>query len=387
MTSLLHDSNPTVAALAHLVAWPTLSRESNLGLIEWYAQQLRAAHATATIVRHEETDRYGLFATIGPDTGQGIVLSGHSDVVPVRGQGWTCDPFSLTDRDGKLFARGSSDMKGFLACMLTAARYAAGRTLRHPLHFAISCDEEIGCVGVRSLLVFLRERGIAARGCIVGEPTGLQVAVAHKGKVAARIVCHGLAAHSANPMLGCNAIQIAARMTQEVARIQAEMMDAPIQDPSFDVPFNTAQVGLINGGVALNIVPDRCEIQFEMRLLPGQSADTWLERLRERAVGVAADYPGGAIDFEIINEYPGLVPEPDTAIRNIALQASQHNAVTTIGFGTEAGLFQQELTLPTVICGPGSIDRAHKADEYITRDELAAGDAFLARIVDTLCVV
>ncbi|GCE82628.1 acetylornithine deacetylase [Komagataeibacter diospyri] len=386
MTSLLHDSNPTVAALAHLVAWPTLSRESNLDLIEWYAQQFRAVNATLTVVRHDETDRYGLFATIGPDTGQGIVLSGHSDVVPVQGQAWTCDPFSLTDRDGKLFARGSSDMKGFLACMLTAARYAANRELRRPLHFAISCDEEIGCVGVRSLLAFLREHAITAQGCIVGEPTGLQVAVAHKGKVAARIICHGRAAHSANPMLGCNAIQIAARMAQEVARIQVEMMDAPTQDPSFEVPFNTAQVGLINGGVALNIVPDRCELQFEMRLLPGQSADIWLKQLRERAAVVVADYPGGAIDFEITNEYPGLVSEPDTAIRNIALQASQHNAVTTIGFGTEAGLFQQELTLPTVICGPGSIDRAHKADEYITRDELAAGDAFLARIVDTLCV-
>ncbi|AHI25082.1 acetylornithine deacetylase (ArgE) [Komagataeibacter xylinus] len=386
MTSLLHDSNPSVAALAHLVAWPTLSREGNLGLIEWYAQQLRAARAAVTVVRHGETDRYGLFATIGPDVGQGIVLSGHSDVVPVQGQAWTCDPFSLTDRDGKLFARGSSDMKGFLACMLTAARYAAGRALRRPLHFAVSCDEEIGCVGVRSLLAFLRERGVTAQGCIVGEPTGLQVAVAHKGKVAARIVCHGRAAHSANPMLGCNAIQIAARMTHEVGRIQAEMMDAPMQDPSFEVPFNTAQVGLINGGVALNIVPDRCEIQFEMRLLPGQSADAWLRLLRERAAAVVADYPGGAIDFEIINGYPGLVPEPDAAIRNIALQASRHNAVATIGFGTEAGLFQQELALPTVICGPGSIDRAHKADEYITRDELAAGDAFLARIVDTLCV-
>lgn len=386
MTSLLHDSDPSVAALAHLVAWPTLSREGNLGLIEWYAQQLRAARAAVTVVRHGETDRYGLFATIGPDVGQGIVLSGHSDVVPVQGQAWTCDPFSLTDRDGKLFARGSSDMKGFLACMLTAARYAAGRALRRPVHFAVSCDEEIGCVGVRSLLAFLRERGVTAQGCIVGEPTGLQVAVAHKGKVAARIICHGRAAHSANPMLGCNAIQIAARMTHEVARIQAEMMDAPMQDPSFEVPFNTAQVGLINGGVALNIVPDRCEIQFEMRLLPGQSADAWLRLLRERAAAVVADYPGGAIDFEIINGYPGLVPEPDAAIRNIALQASRHNAVATIGFGTEAGLFQQELALPTVICGPGSIDRAHKADEYITRDELAAGDAFLARIVDTLCV-
>ncbi|GBQ60792.1 acetylornithine deacetylase [Komagataeibacter swingsii] len=386
MTSLLHDSNPSVAALAHLVAWPTLSRAGNLGLIEWYAQQLRAARAAVTVVRHGETDRYGLFGTIGPDAGQGIVLSGHSDVVPVQGQAWTCDAFSLTDRDGKLFARGSSDMKGFLACMLTAAQYAAGRALRRPLHFAVSCDEEIGCVGVRSLLAFLRERGVTAQGCIVGEPTGLQVAVAHKGKVAVRIVCHGRAAHSANPMLGCNAIQIAARMTQEVARIQAEMMDAPMQDPSFEVPFNTAQVGLINGGVALNIVPDRCEIQFEMRLLPGQAADVWLAQLRERAALVVADYPGGTIDFEIINGYPGLVPEPDAAIRNIALQASRHNAVTTIGFGTEAGLFQQELALPTVICGPGSIDRAHKADEYITRDELAAGDAFLARIVDTLCV-
>nr|WP_194299753.1 acetylornithine deacetylase [Acetobacter conturbans] len=371
--------------LARLVAFPTVCRTENAELIDWVEMFLLSLGARCRRVPGEQAGRFNLFASIGPDSPDGIVLSAHSDVVPVEGQPWTTDPFVLTPRDGKLYGRGSSDMKGFLACMLMAARYAAGQTnLRAPLHLAISHDEEIGCVGVHTLLRDLAANGFRAKGCVIGEPTGLRVVSGHKGKLAAQITCHGLAAHSANPSRGCNAILLAADMVKVIESLQEELKNTGAQDESYEVPFSTMQIGLIRGGVALNIVPDLCEVQFEMRLLPGVVAGPWLDRLRQEADHLGAERPHARIEIETLNTYPGLHTPDDAPFLHAIMQLTGDNTPLRIGFGTEGGLFSEYLDMPVVVCGPGSIDRAHKADEFILPEELEAGVQFVERIVDTL---
>ncbi|MBB2200064.1 acetylornithine deacetylase [Gluconacetobacter tumulisoli] len=382
--------NRTVDFLARLVAFPTISRQTNLPLLDWVEGELAGTGARIRRLPGDAPGRGSLLATIGPDRDDGIVLSAHSDVVPVAGQDWTSDPFELTERDGRLYGRGSSDMKGFLACMLTAAHEAARRpALARPLHLAVSYDEEIGCVGVRSLLRQLRDDGFRAGGCVVGEPTDLQVAVGHKGKVAATITCTGRAAHSANPYLGRNAILMAADMVRAIEALQHDLERDGARADGYAVPFGTVQVGIIQGGTALNIVPDRCTVAFEMRLLPGDDPAPYLERLRQAAARIVgerapASGTGGEIAITVDNAYPGLVPDTGSDICALGLAAAGRNEVVSVDFGTEAGLFQEQLGLPCIICGPGSIDRAHKPDEYVTRAELAEGDRFLARVIDAL---
>ena len=371
--------------LERLIAFPTVCRTENAELIDWTEAFLRNLGARCHRVPNREAGRFNLFASIGPDTPDGIVLSAHSDVVPVEGQPWTTDPFVLTERDGKLYGRGSSDMKGFVACMLVAARYAASKSeLRAPLHLAISHDEEIGCVGVHSMLRDLVTRGFQARGCVIGEPTGLRAVSGHKGKLAARIVCHGLAAHSANPARGCNAIGLATDMVKVIESLQEELKETGNHDDHYEVPFSTMQVGLIRGGVALNIVPDLCEVQFEMRLLPGVDPKPLLDRLRLEADRLCAEQPHARIEIETLNTYPGLHTLDGSAFLHEIMRITGDNAPSRIGFGTEGGLFSEYLDMPVVVCGPGSIDRAHKADEFILPEELQAGVRFVEQIVDML---
>ena len=371
--------------LARLVGFKTLSRTDNVDLIDWVCAFLEPLGARFLRVPGAEAGRYNLLASIGPDTPGGIVLSGHSDVVPVEGQPWSTDPFCLTEHEGRLYGRGSSDMKGFLACMLVAARHAAALPgLRHPLHLAFSYDEEIGCVGVRSLLDTLQARGFQARGCVIGEPTGLRAVSGHKGKLAGCVTCHGLAAHSANPGLGCNAIGLGAAMVRAVEGLQEEIRQSSGQDPSYEVPYDTMQVGVIRGGVALNIVPDLCEIGFEMRLLPDHDPAPWLDRLQREADALCAGTPHARIALGVTNSYPGLHTQENAPFLQTVMQITGDRTPARIGFGTEGGLFRTMLDLPVVVCGPGSIDRAHKADEYITRAELHDGVAFTRALVAQL---
>lgn len=373
------------AILERLIAFPTVCRTKNVELIDWVEAFLQGLGARCHRVPGREDGRFNLFASIGPDTPDGIVLSAHSDVVPVEGQPWTTDPFVLTERDGKLYGRGSSDMKGFLACMLVAARYAASQSgLRAPLHLAISHDEEIGCVGVHSMLRDLAARGFQARGCVIGEPTGLRAVSGHKGKLAARIVCHGLAAHSANPSRGCNAIGLATEMVKAIESLQEELKETGVQDAQYEVPYSTLQVGLIRGGVALNIVPDQCEVQFEMRLLPGVDPQPLLDRLRAVADRLCAERRHARIEIETLNTYPGLHTSDSASFLHEIMRITGDNAPSRIGFGTEGGLFREYLGMPVVVCGPGSIDRAHKADEFILPEELQHGVRFVEQVVDML---
>jgi acetylornithine deacetylase len=375
----------TVETLAHLVAFPTITRGPNRALMAWLADRLMAIGAAVRVMPGTDEDRVNLFATIGPIGADGIVLSAHVDVVPVAGQDWSSDPFVLREIDGRLHGRGSADMKGFLAGMVTAAEAASRLPLRRPLHLAMSHDEEIGCVGVRPMLRQLAEEGFTAAACVVGEPTGLRIATGHKGKLAARIRCRGLAAHSANPGRGINAIGLAAAMVAEVEAIGLWLSASGIRDVAYEVPHGTAQVGTIAGGTALNIVPADCSFAFELRLPAGEDAGGLLDRLRAAAARIAAQR-GGTIDIDVTNAYPGLAEPEDSVAVRLAAAAGASTGFTKLDFGTEGGLFREVLGIPTVICGPGSIDRAHKPDEYITLDELVAGDAFLTRLVEGLTV-
>ena len=310
----------TEALLAQLVAFPTVAGQPNDALIGWLAERLSAVGARVRVLEGAQPDRANLFASLGPDTGDGVVLSGHADVVPVEGQRWSSDPFVLTERDGgRLQARGAVDMKGFLACALAAATRAAvaDLPLRRPLHLAVSHDEEIGCVGVRTMLDTLAREGFRASGCIVGEPTDMRIVLGHKGKIAGRIVCLGEEAHSANPARGCNAINLAAAMVRQTEHLQRWLLRHGARGESLEVPCSTIHVGTIRGGTALNVVPNRCEAAFEMRLLPGDDPDALLGRLHRAARRVAAPERArgrrAAVEIEVENAYPGLAMPEDAA--------------------------------------------------------------------------
>jgi acetylornithine deacetylase len=374
----------TIETLATLAALPTISADSNEALIRYAAARITEAGGRIHTLAGAVPGKFNMLASFGPDTGAGIVLSGHSDVVPVTGQDWHTDPFSLTERDNKLHARGASDMKGFLAAMLTAAERCAPERLVRPLHLVFSYDEEIGCVGVRDLLARLRAQNFQAQGCIIGEPTEQRVITGHKGKISGCICCRGKAAHSANPPLGCNAIMLAGEMLGALAALQNDLAKGT-PDRAYPFPFTSLHAGTIKGGVALNIVPDACDIEFEIRHIAGEDTQALLARLRAAGVRLAAASNGGSVELRITNETPGVDTQQEAAIVQAVLAAADTAQTGKVGYGTEAGLFSQTLGLETVICGPGSIDRAHKADEYVTRDELAACDTFLDRVVASLC--
>lgn len=370
----------TADILATLIAFPTISADSNEALMHWSAARISEAGGRIRVLDGAKPGKLNMLASFGPNTGTGIVLSGHSDVVPVAGQAWTTDPFGLTCKDGRLYGRGTSDMKGFLAACLTAAARAEKERMIRPLHLAFSYDEEIGCVGVRDMLDRLVQDGFQAEGCVIGEPTELKVALGHKGKLAGCICCTGLAAHSANPALGCNAISLAAEMICEAEELQTELQASGTHDEAYPFPITSVHIGTIEGGTALNIVPDHCEMRFEIRNVAGDDLHALVEKLRKRAEKIVARHSKGKIEIETDNEYPGLDTPRDDAFAQKILTAAGTDACK-ISFGTEGGLFKERLQMPVVVCGPGSIDRAHKPDEYVMQDELDACDAFLDRVI------
>jgi acetylornithine deacetylase len=372
------------AILERLVAFPTVSRDENESMIRFMAAQFSAAGGEVRVLPGVAAGKANLLARFGPEGGGGIVLSGHSDVVPVDKQDWGSDPFTLTARGERLIARGATDMKGFLACAMALAGRLDAASLARPLHIAVSHDEEIGCVGVRSMLKTLAAEGFAAQGAVIGEPTGMRAAIGHKGKIAGCLCCRGEAAHSANPALGCNAVYLAADMIAELRALQDWLIAHGARDAAYEVPYSTVHVGTIHGGTALNIVPAACDVEFEFRLLPGDAPAGLLARLRAagaRLAGVEqARGRRAAVELVERNAYPGLETAADSEFVALVREAGAGD-VFKAGFGSEAGLFDEMAGLPALVCGPGSIDRAHKADEFILRDELAACDLFLDRLV------
>jgi acetylornithine deacetylase len=376
--------------LASLVAFDTTSRGSNLGLIAFVEGYLAEHGVTCERVYDETGTKANLWATIGPAEVPGIVLSGHTDVVPVDGQGWASDPFVLDAREGRLFGRGTCDMKGFLASALAVVPDMAKRQLSRPIHLAFSYDEEVGCVGVKRLLEQLRDEPVKPAFCIVGEPTMMQVMVGHKTKRSMRITVRGHSCHSSLAPHGVNAVDYAAMLVVKMREIGERLAAQGARDEAYDVPHSTAHTGVIAGGTALNIVPDRCLFDCEFRVLPGEDADALVEELRtyardELEPRMKQVAPEAGIDIDVFAAFPGLETSPEAEVTALAKRFAGTNGHGKVAFGTEAGRFHEMLGIPTVICGPGSIEQAHKPDEYLDKSQLDASDRFITRLVEWAC--
>ncbi|MFM0555636.1 acetylornithine deacetylase [Paraburkholderia sediminicola] len=374
------------ALLERLIGFATVSRDSNLDMIEFIRLYLQELDVESELFYNAERTKANLFATIGPRERGGIVLSGHTDVVPVDGQAWTVDPFRLTERDGRLYGRGTADMKGFIASVLAAVPGFLGRELKLPIHLAFSYDEEVGCLGVRPMLAELERRAHKPALCLIGEPTELKPVLGHKGKLAMRCQVKGAPCHSAYAPYGVNAIQYAARMIGRLEEIGEQLAEPEHHDERFDPPFSTVQTGVIKGGRALNIVPAECEFDFEVRALPGFDANQVADELQTYAEAellpkMRAVKSDTDIRFQPLSAYPGLATSPDSDAARLLALLSGSVEFGTVAFGTEGGLFDQA-GIPTVVCGPGSMDQGHKPDEFVTVEQLRNCDAMLARLAD-----
>jgi acetylornithine deacetylase len=376
--------------IERLIAFRTVSRDSNLGLIEWVRDYLHGLGAKTRLTHDATGKKANLFATLGDSTKPGLILSGHSDVVPVDGQDWDTDPFAAVERDGKLYARGSADMKGFIGIALAQApSFVAAlndNRLDAPLHYSLSYDEEVGCIGVRGLIRDLEAHNIRPAGCVVGEPTSMQPIIAHKGTHRFRCRVHGREAHSSYVTHGVNAIEFAARLVVFIRRIADRLAQSEVRDYGFTVPYSTLSTGLIQGGIAANVVPKECVFQFDMRTLPQTSPETLYGEIRGYAEELAREMQAvdakSGIDLEWLSQTAGLAAAETDAIVQWAMQLSRNHTVGKVSYGTEAGLFQK-MGVPSVICGPGDIAQAHSPNEFVALEQLAQCEKFMERILET----
>lgn len=372
--------------LKTLIGFNTVSDRSNLPLIEWVEDYLSGLGVASRRVYDETGEKANLLATIGPADQPGIVLSGHVDVVPVEGQDWSTDPFEATVIDGKMYGRGSSDMKGFDACVLAAVPQMLAADLKTPLHICLSYDEEVGCIGVRGAIDEITTWPVRPKACIVGEPTAMQVVTGHKSKQSVRVTVRGKAGHSSLAPDFVNAVEYAARLTVYISDLGREFAKSGATDPLYDCTHTTAHVGLVRGGTQLNIVPEHATFDFEFRTIAADDPHELVRQViayaeRELIPTMQAIDPTTGIDFEELTGVDGLETPEDSEIVTLAKSLAKRNDHAKVAFGTEGGLFQSMADIPTVVIGPGSIDRAHKADEYITLDEIAAGSAFIERLI------
>ncbi len=377
--------------LSRLVAFDTTSRNSNLKLISFVREFLEDFGISSDLVSNENETKANLFASIGPIDQPGIVLSGHTDVVPIDGENWSSDPFTLTEQGDLLFGRGTTDMKGFLAVALSLLPTLAERRLKKPVHFAFSYDEEVGCKGVPSLLDHMMDRlPVAPLGCIVGEPTGMHVANGHKGKAGYRCTVTGRSSHSALNHLGVNAVEIAAEI---VAKLRKMNLDFRARGPfadGFEPPHCTVSTGLIKGGTALNIIASSCTFEFEFRLLPGQEAKRLLADIQEFAEttlipAMKQITDEASIDWHELMSYPALGRDVASPIERLACELTGTVTPVKLSFGTEAGHFASR-GVPAIVCGPGHMNVAHKPDEHVDREQLDICATFLRDVVDSLSV-
>lgn len=372
--------------LAGLVGFDTVSDRTNLPLIAHIEDYLASFGVTGRRIVDATGQKASLWVTIGPQDKPGIVLSGHTDVVPVEGQAWTRNPFEMVERDGRLYGRGTTDMKGFVAVCLAMVPEMQRAQLATPIHLAISYDEEIGCVGVRPLLEVLSHAPVKPMGCFVGEPTQMELAIGHKGKHGVRATFRGLACHSSIAPLGVNAIEHAATLISEISRRATQLATEGARDELYDIPHTTLLTSIVQGGTALNIVPDRCAIEFEARGLGVEESKAvtdaivaWTKQTIEPAMQRAN--PACDIDFEEILEYPALDMPADHAFVSLAKKLSDRNSHIKVAFGTEASLFVSMAGIPAVVIGPGSIEQAHKADEYVELSQLLKCAGFIERVI------
>ena len=370
-----------------LISFDTTSSKSNLELIEYIRGYLDDFGIKSELVYDAAGRKANLFATIGEQDRGGFALSGHTDVVPVEGQAWDTDPYDVSEMNGRLYGRGTSDMKSFIAVCLAKVPDMIERNLNTPIHFAFSYDEEIGCVGVQTLLKKLRERPHKPRLCLIGEPTGLQVVNAHKGKISRRCTIHGLESHSGLAHKGVNAVEAAAEMIAWLKRRARKFRDEGPHDSGFDPPYTTVHTGTVAGGVALNIVPKLCEFEAEIRYLPGDDPEqVWaaLQTFVEKEIipEMHAVDPDARIEWEEISTIPHLNTSDEQLIK-FTQQLAGNESRNCVSFGTEAGLFE-EIGIPAVVCGPGHIDQAHKPNEFIHRRQVQRCEQFIDELLDRL---
>jgi acetylornithine deacetylase len=379
----LPDSR-TLECLDRLIAFDTVSRNSNLALIDWAKAHLAAHGATIRMDFSADRGKANMLASFGEGPG-GIVLSGHTDVVPVDGQDWTSDPFKATIRDGRLYGRGACDMKGFVGVVLGHAPDYAKAAAREPIHVALTYDEELGCLGIPHLIAAMRRWGIEPSGCLVGEPTSMRPVSAHKGGRVYRCKVTGKAAHSSLAPQAVNAVQYAARIVALIQEIAEREARQGLRAESFDVPHTTISANLFNGGTAGNIVPAAAEILFEFRYVPGFDPDALIAEIegfarRELVPRMQAVDPASGIAFELVNAIPALDAKETDAIFGRVCALAPGEKVEKVSYGTEASFFQNG-GVPAMVCGPGSIAQAHKADEYVALEQLARCDRFIDGLI------
>lgn len=373
--------------LADMVGHDTVSHRSNLDLIAYIEAYFADLGVATERVYSDDRQKANLFATIGPEVDGGLILSGHVDVVPVEGQAWSHDPFDLVERDGKLFGRGSCDMKGFVAMALAAAPEFQAAKLDRPIHYAISYDEEVGCLGVRGLIRELNEKTMRPAMCIVGEPTSMQPVIAHKGKWSYRAIVTGKECHSSLAPEGVNAVEYAALAIAFLRRMAREKAESGARDEMFDLPHTTVHTGVVNGGSAVNIVPNQCTFDFEWRYIPEDRPEDIMERFQvflreELEPEMQAIEPTAGFELIERSVIPGLEIDADHDVVRLAKACAARNDHGKVAYGTEAGLFQGMGGVPTVVCGPGDIAQAHKPDEFIALEQIDKAGAFFERLAE-----
>ncbi len=378
----------TTELLSRLVSYDTTSRNSNLQLIGFVRGYLDAHGIPYRVSTDATGQKANIHAIIGPQQPGGVALSGHVDTVPVEGQAWSADPFKLRRAAGRLYARGATDMKGFVSACLAAVPDFKARNLARPLHLFISYDEEVGCQGAQRLIEDLNESGLRPALCVVGEPSGMQPILAHKGKLNLLVRVRGRPGHSSLPATGVNAIHAAAEAIAHVAAEARRLArEGPFED-GFDPPHTTIHVGTIQGGTILNIIPERCEFTMEWRTIPGDDAVGHVERLRAFVAATIepamhAVHRNTGFDFEVLTTMPGMSLDPNHPLTALVKQLTGSNSTGKVSYGTEGGYYQNA-SIPTIICGPGHIAQAHQPDEWVAQEQLDACNVFIRRLADRL---
>lgn len=380
--------------LAQLISFDTVSRNPNIDLMHFVSTWLQSNGIVSKLIPNHDGSKANLYATVGPEGGSttfrgGVMLSGHTDVVPIDGQNWTVPAFTLTEKHNRFYGRGSADMKGFVACALSAMAKAKSLPLQSPLHLALSYDEEIGCVGVHSLIDHLAQLASNPCLCIVGEPTEMSVATRHKGKIGAKATFTGRAGHSALAPHGLNAIHLACDFIAHLRELQKDLAAPFLGGDETQVPYSTVHAGIITGGTALNIVPDTCSVAFEVRNAAEDDPQELLDSIIKHSTNAVAKHhariPEASVAFEIFNTYPGLNTPEDTWAVEFVKSLTGANDCTEVAFGTEAGLFSNVLSIPSVVCGPGSMAQGHKPDEFISIDQMDLCEVMLGKLLTHLC--
>ncbi|MBO6809161.1 acetylornithine deacetylase [Thalassospira sp.] len=390
MTSApLAPSNDTIEWCRNLIRHQSVSMTPNLALIDEVKAFLDGLGYDTLVVRDPSETKANLYATIGPKVDGGVILSGHSDVVPTEGQNWASDPYEIDIRDEKLYGRGACDMKGFLACLLTKAEVFKNADLRVPIHLAFTYDEEVGCLGVPSLVEAINNLPHKPAMCIVGEPTEMKVITQHKGKFSARAHFTGRSGHSSLPAEGVNAVEFASEFVVFLRKLGRKCREEGPHDDEFEPNHTTFHTGVIKGGTQLNIIPQNCFVDFEFRNLPNDDREALKAEIYDYVENTLQPemreiYPDVGIEIEVISDMPGLATGDEEEVTKLVMALTGANTTGKVSFGTEAGVFSALGDIPTVVCGPGSIEQAHKPDEFIELDQLGRCEVFLDKLLAVL---